>query len=92
MKCRLGRILETWRGDTPRTELAEILGLSYTFVRSMERGQRFPSDPELKKIARKLGLSADDLIIAAYCDRSPLLASALQRREKKKVRSRARAS
>lgn len=80
MQLRLGRILQSWRGDTPRTELARILGLSYTFVRAMEMGERHPSDPELRKIAKTLGLSIDELFIAAYSDRSPALALALQRR------------
>lgn len=91
MGKRLGRILKSWRGDTPLTELSEILGLSYTFVRSMETGERFPSDRELMKISRKLGLEADELIIAAYCDRSPALASALERRSRSRARKKARA-
>ena len=88
MKRRLGRILEEWRGDRPRTELARLLDMSYTFVKSMESGIRFPSDPELLRIAKKLKLDPDTLLIAAYCDRSPALAAALERTRSrgKKVR------
>lgn len=89
MKRRLGRILEEWRGDRPRTHLARFLGMSYTFVKSMEGGTRFPSDRELLRIARKLRLDPDELLIAAYSDRSPALAAALERTRPRRKKARA---
>ena len=48
---RLGTILRTVRGSESRVQFARRLELSYTFVRALEHGQRFPSDPVLKRIA-----------------------------------------
>ncbi|MEM7515494.1 MAG: helix-turn-helix transcriptional regulator, partial [Planctomycetota bacterium] len=58
---------------------AKRLGLSYTFVRSLEEGLRRPSDEVLIEIASKLELDADLLLLAAYCDRSKHLEGALRR-------------
>lgn len=58
-------------------QFARKLGLSYTFVRAMEHGLRYPSDKVLLEIAQRLGLDADELLLAAYCDRSPYLAKVL---------------
>ncbi len=74
---RLGAILENARGKESRVQFARKLGLSYTFVRAMEHGLRFPSDKVLIEIAEKLGKDAEELFLAAYCDRSPHLAEVL---------------
>jgi transcriptional regulator with XRE-family HTH domain len=74
---RLGTILENRRGERSRVQFAKELELSYTFVRAMEHGLRFPSDKVLVEIAQKLGLDQDELFLAAYCDRSSQLARVL---------------
>ena len=43
----------------------------------MEHGLRYPSDKVLMDIAPRLNLDADELLLAAYCDRSPYLAKVL---------------
>jgi len=77
---RLGAILKKARGTESRVQFARKLGLSYTFVRAMEHGLRFPSDKVLLDIADRLGENSEELLLAAYCDRSPLLAEVLIRR------------
>lgn len=77
---RLGNILKQARGRESRVQFARRLGLSYTFVRAMEHGQRFPSDRVLMEIAGRLDLDADDFLLAAWCDRSPGLDKVLQDR------------
>ncbi|MAF64974.1 MAG: hypothetical protein CMJ84_04850 [Planctomycetes bacterium] len=77
---RLGNLLRTARGSESRVQFARHLELSYTFVRAMEHGQRFPSDPVLKKIAGILHLDPAQLLLAAYCDRSENLAEVLTAR------------
>ncbi len=75
---RLGRILKEARGGQSRVQFARHLGLSYTFVRAMEHGSRYPSDKVLLDIAERLGIESGKMILAAYCDRSPDLAEALR--------------
>ena len=77
---RFGQILRRARGHESRLSFSRRLELSYTFVRSMEDGSRFPSDFVLETIAQRLNLDPDDLLLAAYCDRSPALATALRGR------------
>jgi transcriptional regulator with XRE-family HTH domain len=77
---RLGAILKKARGKESRVQFARKLELSYTFVRAMEHGLRFPSDKVLLDIADRLGESSEELLLAAYCDRSPLLAEVLKTR------------
>lgn len=77
---RLGEILRKARGDQSRVQFARKLKLSYTFVRAMEHGLRFPSDKVLREIAERLELDPDELILAAYADRSPMLARVLEKR------------
>lgn len=77
---RLGAILKKARGKESRVQFARKLELSYTFVRAMEHGLRFPSDKVLLDIADRLGESSEELLLAAYCDRSPLLAEVLRGR------------
>ncbi len=55
------------------SDFARRLGLSYTFTREMERGNRLPSDDVLVRIAHRLGVGVDELVLDAYVDRSPLL-------------------
>lgn len=74
---RLGEILRNSRGKESRVQFARKLGLSYTFVRAMEHGLRYPSDKVLLDIAQRLDLDADELLLAAYCDRSTYLAKVL---------------
>ena len=77
---RLGSILKRARGKESRVQFARKLELSYTFVRAMEHGLRFPSDKVLLEIADRLGEDAETLFLAAYCDRSPTLAKVLRGR------------
>jgi transcriptional regulator with XRE-family HTH domain len=77
---RLGTILKNARGKESRVQFARKLELSYTFVRAMEHGLRFPSDKVLLDIAERLGVNSEELLLAAYCDRSPELARVLRRR------------
>lgn len=77
---RLGLILKQSRGKQSRVQFARKLGLSYTFVRAMEHGLRFPSDKVLMEMAERLQVDPGDLLLAAYCDRSPQLAEELTRR------------
>ncbi len=75
---RLGRILKEARAGQSRVQFARMLGLSYTFVRAMEHGSRFPSDKVLLDIAKRLGIESGMMILAAYADRSPTLVEALE--------------
>lgn len=77
---KLGNILQRTRGKESRVQFARRLGLSYTFVRAMEHGMRHPSDRVLVEMADRLGLDSSELLLAAYCDRSPMLARVLQMR------------
>lgn len=77
---RLGTILKNARGKESRVQFARKLELSYTFVRAMEHGLRFPSDKVLLDIAERLSVNPEELLLAAYCDRSPQLTSVLKRR------------
>ena len=80
MNGRLGRILRARRGAESRLSFVKKLRLSYTFVRSIEEGLRLPSDQIVAQIAECLDLDPEELLIAAYCDRSEPLARALARR------------
>jgi len=77
---RLGAILKRARGKESRVQFARKLELSYTFVRAMEHGLRFPSDKVLMEIADRLGIDQEEMFLAAYCDRSPMLAQVLRDR------------
>lgn len=80
MARRLGNLLRQKRGATSRLSFARTLQLSYTFVRSLEEGVRFPSDEVLRAIAERLDLDENELVLAAYCDRSEALTRALRGR------------
>jgi hypothetical protein len=71
-------MLSTVRGGDSLASFSRTLDLSYTFVRSLVNGTRHPSDPVVKKIASKLGLEPDQLLLAAHCDRSPDLSAVLK--------------
>ena len=73
------RLLRRARGDESRLGFSKRIGFSYTFVRAMEAGTRFPSDEVLQDIAMRLHINADELLLAAHCDRSPALTRALKR-------------
>lgn len=73
-------MLRKARGRESRVQFARKLGLSYTFVRAMEHGQRFPSDRVLMDIAQRLDLNPDEFLLAAWCDRSPGLDKVLRER------------
>lgn len=77
---RLGAILKRARGKQSRVQFARKLGLSYTFTRAMEHGLRFPSDEVLLGIAERIDRDSSELLLAAYADRSPLLAKVLAER------------
>lgn len=77
MNGRLGKLLRDHRGTESRLSFVKKLRLSYTFVRSIEEGLRLPSDQIVAQIAECLDLDTEELLIAAYCDRSEPLARAL---------------
>jgi transcriptional regulator with XRE-family HTH domain len=74
----LGTKLRTLRGSRSLVAFARALGLSYTFVREMERGNRLPSDDVIHQLAERLGVDAGELALLTYCDRSELLAAHLR--------------
>ena len=80
MSNHFGAILRQCRGITSRVRFARRLGLSYIFVRSPEEGIRLPSDRVLLEIAERLCLEFEQLLLAAYSDRSLALAELLERK------------
>jgi transcriptional regulator with XRE-family HTH domain len=68
-----GRRLAAARGTSSRRKFAQQLGLSYTFVREMELGNRFPSDELVAQIAGQLHLDERRCLLEVYHDRSPAL-------------------
>ena len=81
MKSLLGHCLREIRGGQSRLQFAKRLGLSYTFVREMELGNRLPSDEVLLSLASRLETDHGRLVLFAYCDRSPALRSVLLSRD-----------
>jgi transcriptional regulator with XRE-family HTH domain len=81
MKSILGHCLREIRGGQSRLQFAKRLGLSYTFVREMELGNRLPSDEVLLSLATRLEVDFGRLVLYAYCDRSPALRSVLLTRD-----------
>ena len=73
MKRLLGNYLRDARAGGSRVQFARRLGLSYTFVREVELGNRLPSDEVLLDIAQRLSVDARRLVLYAHCDRSPEL-------------------
>jgi transcriptional regulator with XRE-family HTH domain len=63
----LGKILKQQRITTPLTlqELAAESGVSSSHLGRIERGERFPSARILRKIAKPLGFSEDELFTLA---------------------------
>jgi transcriptional regulator with XRE-family HTH domain len=63
----LGKILKQQRINTPLTlqELAAVSGVSSSHLGRIERGERFPSARILRKIAKPLGFSEDELFTLA---------------------------
>jgi transcriptional regulator with XRE-family HTH domain len=63
----LGKILKQQRINTPLTlqELAAESGVSSSHLGRIERGERFPSARILRKIAKPLGFSEDELFTLA---------------------------
>ena len=63
----LGKILKQQRINTPLTlqELAAESGVSSSHLGRIERGGRFPSARILRKIAKPLGFSEDELFTLA---------------------------
>jgi len=78
MKQLLGSYLRSLRGNESRLKFSKRIGLSYTFVREMELGNRLPSDEVLSSLAARLQVDHRRLFLYAYCDRSPALLGALQ--------------
>ncbi len=63
----LGKILKQQRINTPLTlqELSAESGVSSSHLGRIERGERFPSARILRKIAKPLGFSEDELFTLA---------------------------
>ena len=78
MKHLLGAYLRELRGGQSRLAFAKSLGLSYTFVREMELGNRLPSDEVLMALGDVLQADQRRLLLFAYCDRSAALRRVLQ--------------
>ncbi|MBI5434392.1 MAG: helix-turn-helix transcriptional regulator [Planctomycetes bacterium] len=77
---RLGSRLRCLRGDESPAAFAERLGVEVTFLHEVELGVRLPEDEQLARFARRLAVDPGELILLAYLDRSPLLASYLAAR------------
>ncbi|MCK6445897.1 MAG: helix-turn-helix domain-containing protein [Planctomycetes bacterium] len=77
---RLGSRLRLLRGARSLVAFSRALGLSYTFVREMERGNRLPSDDVILLLAERLQVDSGELALLTYCDRAALLAEHLTRR------------
>jgi transcriptional regulator with XRE-family HTH domain len=77
-KRQFGDHIRRARGDESRLQFCRRLGLSYTFVRAIEHGRRLPSDRLLAELAVALGLDHRQLVLRAYCDRSPSLCAILE--------------
>jgi len=69
--------LRDLRAGQSRLQFAKTLGLSYTFVREMELGNRLPSDEVLLELASRISADPRPLVFCAYCDRSPALRKVL---------------
>lgn len=80
MEHGLATYLHQMRGQDSLVAFSRKLGLSYTFVREMERGNRLPSDDVIVRIGERLAVDPTDLALLTYRDRSSLLAQALSRR------------
>lgn len=77
MKRLFGDYLRLLRGELSRAKFAKLVGLSYTFVREMELGNRLPSDEVLLQIAGRLEIDQSRLVLYTHCDRSPPLREVL---------------
>lgn len=55
-------------------------GYSYTFVRAIMMGDRFPGDLALEKMCARLDIDFTQALLARYCDRSPALYELLRAR------------
>lgn len=64
---RLGRLLKQQRLSVPLTlqELAKLSGVSPSHLGRIERGERFPSARILRRVAKPLGTSEDELFTMA---------------------------
>ena len=58
------------KADLSLRELAKIIGVSPPFISDIELGRRFPSEEILKKLARALDVSLEDL--KQYDNREPI--------------------
>ena len=70
----LGRIIKQQRLMTPLTlrQLAVISGISSSHLGRIERGERFPSAPILRKLAKPLGFEESELFsLAGYLSPRP---------------------
>jgi len=63
----LGRTIQVIRTDLglSRRELADRVGISYSYMAAIETGRKRPSSPVLLTIARRLGLQSHELLEAA---------------------------
>ena len=57
----MGKRLRELRGIRTRTGVVRQLGISYSLLSFYERGDRFPSEENQKKLANYYGVSVDDL-------------------------------
>ncbi len=70
----LGRIIRRHRVLIPLTlqELAQISGVSPSYLGRIEKNERFPSASVLKRIAQPLGFSENELfVLAGYLPSQP---------------------
>ena len=79
-RSNLGQIIRQQRITVPLTlqQLASMSGVSASHLGRIERGERFPSAPILRKVAQPLGFEEDELFtLAGYLSpQAPRIAEA----------------
>ncbi len=65
---KLGQAVKQARVQSHMTQeqLAEILNISATHLKSIERGERYPSFKLLEKLVRELSLSLDTIFLCGH--------------------------
>lgn len=69
----LGRTIRVYRAarDMGRRDLAELSGVSYSYLAEIEKGTKYPSTKALHAIAEALGLSPAELLTASETLEAP---------------------
>lgn len=64
------------RGNTPRSEVAEAVGITVSAISMYENGNRVPRDEVKIKLARYYGVSIQDIFFDEECHESRQLIKA----------------